>query len=129
MNVTIAAKNDEAKAVYSSAINVFMGLARADGLTVTTGESAAPEGSVSRVLTDGVLYIPLNELVDLEEEKARLEAEEERLLKEIARAEGMLSNRKFVEKAPEAKVNEEKEKLAKYEKMLLSVRKELENVR
>ena len=129
VNVAIAAKNDEAKAVYASASNVFMGLARADGLTVTTGEGAAPEGSVSRVLTDGVLYIPLNELVDLEEEKARLEAEEERLLKEIARAEGMLSNKKFVEKAPEAKVNEEKEKLAKYEKMLLSVRKELENVR
>ncbi|MBQ9828474.1 MAG: valine--tRNA ligase [Lachnospiraceae bacterium] len=128
VSVSIAAKDDASADIYSGFANIFTGLSRANELNVTTGTSGAPEGCVSRVLENGVLYIPLNELVDLEEERARLQNEEARLLKEIARAEGMLSNERFVAKAPEAKVNEEKEKLEKYRKMLESVKKELENV-
>ena len=63
----------------------------------------------------------MEELVDLDKERERLTKEKEKLMGEIKRAEGMLSNEKFVSKAPFAKVNEEKEKLAKYKDMLEQV--------
>jgi len=67
---------------------------------------------------DAVAYLPLEDLVDREKETARLTKEKERLEKEIARCTGMLKNPNFVNKAPEAKVNAEKEKLAKYQEMM-----------
>ena len=54
--------------------------------------------------------MPLEDLVDREKEMERLKKEQERLTKEIARCQGMLNNPNFVNKAPEAKVNAEKEK-------------------
>ena len=65
--------------------------------------------------------MPLEGLVDLEEERKRLEEEKKRLESEVARCEKMLSNPGFINKAPEAKINEEKEKLAKYKQMLEKV--------
>ena len=58
--------------------------------------------------------MPFAELVDLDKEIERLTKEEEKLTKELARSEGMLSNEKFVSRAPEAKIAEEREKLEKY---------------
>ena len=66
--------------------------------------------------------------LDFEKEKERLKKEQERLKKELARSKGMLSNEKFLSKAPEAKVLEEKEKLAKYEQMMEQVTKRLEQL-
>lgn len=81
------------------------------------------------VLTDGLeLYIPSEELVDIEAEKQRLKAEQEKLENEVDRATKMLSNPGFVNKAPEAKIKEEKEKLAKYEEMLKIIKERLENI-
>ena len=76
---------------------------------------------MSIVIPDAVAYIPLSDLVDLEKEKERLQKEKERLEKELARSKGMLGNERFLSKAPEAKVQEEKEKLAKYEQMMEQV--------
>ena len=77
-----------------------------------------PENAIS-ILKDGIeLYIPFEELVDIQEEIKRLEDEVVKLESEVARCNKMLSNPGFVNKAPEAKVNEEKEKLAKYQDML-----------
>ena len=74
------------------------------------------------VLTDGIeLYIPVEELVNLEEEKKRLEAEKEKVQSEVERANKMLSNPGFVNKAPESKINEEKAKLEKYKEMLANI--------
>ena len=64
-----------------------------------------------------VLYMPFADLVDIEKELARLNAEKERLEKEVARVEGMLSNERFMSKAPQAKIDEEKGKLANYTAM------------
>ena len=64
------------------------------------------------------IYIPFEDLVDIEAEKERLEKEKERLEKEVLRGEKMLSNPGFINKAPESKVKEEKEKLSKYKEML-----------
>ena len=76
------------------------------------------DSAISIILSDVEVYMPLKGLIDIEEEKARLEAEVTKLQAEVARGEKMLSNPGFVNKAPEAKVNEEKEKLAKYKDML-----------
>ena len=74
------------------------------------------------VLTDGIeTYIPFEELVDVEEERKRVEEEKKKILAEIERATKMLSNPGFINKAPEAKINEEKAKLAKYQEMLKSL--------
>jgi len=71
------------------------------------------------VLSDGIeVYMPFNELVDIEAEKARLETEKEKVKAEIERAEKMLSNQGFISKAPQDKIEAEKEKLEKYKKML-----------
>ena len=75
------------------------------------------EDAVSIVVADGVVYLPLEDLIDREKEIERLTKEQERLTKEIARCEGMLNNPNFVNKAPAAKVEAEKEKLEKYKEM------------
>ena len=84
-----------------------------------------PENAIS-ILQDGIeLYIPIEELIDMEEERKRLEEEKTKLEAEVARCEKMLSNPGFVNKAPEAKVNEEKAKLEKYKEMLEKVKENL----
>lgn len=85
--------------------------------------------SMSIILSDIEAYIPLEGLIDIEEERNRLKAEVTRLEGEVARCEKMLSNPGFVNKAPEAKVNEEKEKLAKYKEMLESAKERLEKLK
>ena len=87
------------------------------------------EDAVSIVVPDATAYVPLEELVDFEQELERLTKEETRLKKEIARAEGMLNNEKFISKAPEAKVQEEKDKLVKYQQMLEQVKERLDGLK
>lgn len=86
------------------------------------------EDAVSIVVPGATIYLPLEDLVDFEQELERLKKEEEKLTKEIARAKGMLSNERFVSKAPEAKVQEEKEKLEKYTQMLANVQERMKGL-
>ncbi len=82
------------------------------------------------VVTRGAeIFIPLLELVDIEKEMERLNKEKEKLEKEIDRVEKKLSNEKFVSKAPESVVNEEREKGEKYRAMLKSVLESLESLK
>ncbi len=81
--------------------------------------------AVSIVVPGSTVYLPLEDLVDFEQERERLTKEEEKLTKEIQRAKGMLSNEKFLSKAPEKKVQEEKEKLEKYTQMLAQVQERM----
>ena len=73
------------------------------------------------VTAGGEGYIPMGELIDIVKEKERLLKEKDNLISEVARAQGKLSNEKFVSKAPEAVINAERDKLAKYNDMLASV--------
>ncbi|MBR4314712.1 MAG: hypothetical protein IKP66_07375, partial [Lachnospiraceae bacterium] len=68
------------------------------------------------------------ELVDTAKEKLRIENELKRVESEIARAKGMLANEKFVSKAPQQKIDEEKDKLNKYEQMLVDLKISLEKL-
>ena len=91
----------------------------------TTG---IPQNAVSIVVNDIKAYIPFEELVDLEAEKERLSNEVVKLQAEVERATKMLSNPGFVSKAPEAKIAQEREKLAKYEEMLKATPERLESI-
>ena len=99
-----------------------------DELIIQKDNSGIPDNAISIMVDDIKLFIPFEELVDIEEEKARLQNEKTKLEAEVARGEKMLSNPGFVSKAPEAKINEEKEKLAKYKEMLSAVEERLKNM-
>ena len=88
-------------------------------------KSGIGEDAVSAVTPAGTVYLPLAELVDLDKERERLQKEEERLLGEIRRSDGMLNNERFISRAPAAKVEEEKAKREKYARMLAEVREHL----
>ena len=100
----------------------------ANEIVIVDDEKEIPQNAVSIVIDELKVYIPFEELVDLAEERKRLEAEKEKLAAEVKRAEKMLSNPGFVNKAPEIKINEEKEKLSKYQEMLKNVEERLENI-
>ena len=102
-----------------------MPLMMANDIIIRPTKEGVDDNAVSIVVPDAVVYLPLDELVDLEQERERLTKEEERLNKEIRRAEGMLSNEKFVSKAPAAKVQEERDKLEKYTQMLAQVKERM----
>lgn len=81
-------------------------------------KAGIPADSI-QIITDGIeLYMPLEGLIDKEEERKRQEEEKARLEQEVARCEKMLSNPGFMNKAPHAKIEEEKAKLEKYKDML-----------
>ena len=77
------------------------------------------------MIPEAVIYIPLAELVDIDKEIERLKKEEERLTKELARSNGMLANERFISKAPQSKIDEEKAKLEKYTQMMAQVKERL----
>ncbi len=90
---------------------------------VQKDKASIPEDAI-QIISDGMeLYIPLEGLIDKEEERKRQEEEKIRLQQEIARCEKMLSNPGFVNKAPQAKIDEEKAKLEKYKAMLEKIEK------
>ena len=100
-------------------------LCGAGEVTCQADREGIPENAVSVVVSNASIFMPLADLVDLEKEKERLLKEEARLKGELKRSHGMLSNEKFVAKAPAAKIEEEKAKLAKYEEMLRKVQEQL----
>ena len=87
-----------------------------------------PENAVAIISNNMEVHIPFEDLVDIEEEKKRLQAEKERLTSEVIRAEKMLSNPGFISKAPESKINEEKEKLKNYKELLEATENKLNNM-
>ena len=117
----VVGKDAETCARYEACKKSFVNLAFAKEIHVQENKDGIGEDAVSVVVSDAVVYMPLEDLVDREKEMERLKKEQERLTKEIARCQGMLNNPNFVNKAPEAKVLEEKEKLAKYEQMMQQV--------
>ena len=103
----------------------FKTLAFASGMELLKDRTQVPDGSVSAVLPDETLYLPLADLLDVAAEIARLEKEEKRLAGELTRSEKMLKNEKFLAKAPQSKIDAEKEKQKQYEVQMEGVRAEL----
>ena len=126
--IYVVSESGEKRSIFERNADFFKTLAFGADMKVQADKSGIAEDAVSVVIAHVNLYIPLSELVDLEKERERLAKEEQRLKGEIARAQGMLSNEKFVSKAPEKKIAEEKEKLEKYTKMLDQVQEQLRHL-
>lgn len=119
----------EFEEMINSSKTMLQKLGFADSIEVKKDRTNIPEDS-SCIMVDGIeAIIPFGDLVDKEEERKRLESEITKLEAEVARCEKMLSNPGFVSKAPEAKINEEKEKLAKYQEMLKASKERLETIK
>ncbi len=103
-------------------------LANITHITYTSRREEVPGEVMSAVVPGAEIFIPLDDLLDYQAEKERLEKERQRLDKEVKRLEGKLSNQGFVSKAPEKIVAEEKEKLAGYQEMLEKVEGRLSQV-
>ena len=109
------------RTVFEENKEVYVNLASTSEIIVQADKNGISEDAVSVVIPGAVLYLPLEDLVDFEKEKERLHKEKDKLTKELARSKGMLSNEKFLNNAKPEKVQEEKDKLAKYEQMMAQV--------
>ncbi|MCR4842079.1 MAG: class I tRNA ligase family protein, partial [Eubacterium sp.] len=123
VSVTITTEDKALADAFTS--GEYSHLLLASEIEVIEGAANAPEDAVSVVTPYSTAYMPLDELVDVEKEKARLQDELSRLEKELKRSHGMLGNEKFVKNAAPAKVEEEREKLKKYEEMAAQVKERI----
>lgn len=123
--VFVVSENERVRGVFERSRLFFATLAYASQVTVQADKTGIGEDAVSALIPDAAVYMPFAELVDLDKELERLKKEEERLTKELARVNGMLNNEKFMSKAPQSKIDEEKEKLAKYTQMMAQVKEHL----
>ena len=120
------AKNAE---IFANLETTYAGFIGASQVQVQADKTGIADDAVSVVTSSAVIYIPLEDLVDFEKERERLNKEKARLEKELARSNGMLNNEKFISKAPESKIQEEKEKLEKYKQMMEQVCARLEQLK
>lgn len=119
--VYVVSEAPAVRAVFEGGAAFLRPLASASAIMVCENADGIPENAVSIPVREATLRIPLDQLVDTSVEKARLEKEKERLLGEVSRIEKKLSNEGFVAKAPARVVEEEKEKLGKYQAQLQQV--------
>ena len=126
--VFVVSANEKVIGIFEHSKVFFQTLAYASEVVTQNTKDGIGEDAVSAVIPEAVIYMPFAELVDIEKEIERLKKEEERLTKELARVNGMLNNEKFVSKAPEAKIQEEKDKLTKYTQMMEQVKERLANL-
>ena len=124
-SVYVVSEKSEIRDRFEASKNFFATLGYANAVYVQEDKTGIDANAVSTVIHDAVLYIPLAELVDIDKEIERLKGEVKKLEGEIKRASGMLANPKFVDKAPAAKVEEERAKLAKYTEMKTQVEERL----
>ncbi len=123
--VFIVTEEEFLGSTFQAMQEAYRTLAGASEIKVQQNRDGIGKDAVSVVIPGAAVYLPLEDLVDFEKEKERLLKEKERLAKELSRSRGMLANEKFISKAPKAKVQEEKEKLEKYEKMMAQVQERL----
>ena len=126
--VTLYAIAENVKPLKSGAIYIEK-LAGVSEIKFISDKNELTERVVSQVTKDFELFIPLGELVDINSEIERLEKELANVENEIARAGGKLSNNGFLEKAPKALVDAEREKLNKFIDMRDKLKKQLTDIK
>ena len=123
--VYVVSENQELLDVFERSKVFFATLGYASEICLQKDKAGIAEDAVSAVIPQAAIYMPFSELVDISKEIERLEKEEGRLAKELARVDGMLQNERFVSKAPKEKIAEEKEKREKYAQMMVQVKERL----
>lgn len=108
---------------------IFERLAFASDIAVSGSKDGISSDAISAVIDGAEIFIPLEDLIDIQKELERLEKERENLRKELDRVTGKLNNQGFVAKAPSAVIEEEKAKLVKYQAMYDKVDERLEGLR
>ena len=124
-SVYVVSENQNMLDVFTEGKLFFESLAYASECFMQKDKTGIANDAVSVVIPEATLYIPFAELVDIAQEIERLQKEEKRLEGELARVQGMLNNERFMSKAPEAKVAEERAKLEKYTQMMEQVKQRL----
>ena len=128
-HVFVVSEKEDIRKIFDEGKLFFTSLAFASNVTIQCDKNGIAEDAVSVVIANADIYIPFAELIDIKQEIERLEKEEKRLDSELSRVNGMLGNERFMSKAPEAKIAEEKEKLTKYTQMKQQVIERLAQLR
>ena len=123
--VYVVSDSEEVRGIFEHSRVFFAMLGYASEVAIQKDKEGIADDAVSVVTSQANIYIPFAELVDIEKEIQRLKGEEKKLQGELARVNGMLNNEKFMSKAPEAKVAEERAKLEKYTAMMEQVQERL----
>ena len=126
--VYVVSDKAELRSTFEEGKLFFASLAYASEVQVQCDKTGIADDAVSVVIANATIYIPFAELVDIKQEIERLQKEEKRLEGELKRVAGMLGNEKFISKAPAAKIQEEKDKQAKYMQMMEQVKERLEQL-
>lgn len=126
--IYVVSSDNNIRETFESGELFIKSLAYASEVIVKDDMDGISDDAVSVVIPGANIYMPFTELVDIAQEIERLGKEKTRLEGEIKRASGMLANERFISKAPKEKVDEEKQKLVKYEQMLSEVTKQLEKL-
>ena len=123
--VFVVSESEEVRNIFENSKAFFATLGYTSEVAVQSDKTGIAEDAVSVLIHQAALYMPFADLVDIDKEIERLTKEEDKMNKEIKRAQGMLSNPKFVDKAPADKVQAEKDKLEKYTQMLAQIQERL----
>ncbi len=123
--VIVVSENEKIREIFANSKVFFATLGYASEIMIQGDKAGIDSDAVSVVTAAAAIYIPFSDLVDTVKEIERLNKEKDRLAAELKRVNGMLANPNFVNKAPEAKLAEEREKLAKYTSMMAQVEERL----
>ena len=127
--VFIVTQSSEVADIFEEGKVFFTTLSYSSGVVIQEDKTGIADDAVAVLIPKAAIYIPFADLVDIDKEIERLLNEEKKLEGELKRVNGMLSNEKFVSKAPAAKIAEEKEKLEKYTTMMEQVKERLAQLR
>lgn len=127
--IIFVTKESDLKDILESSVSYFTALASASEIEVREDKEGIGEDAMSAIVDKCEIFLPLEELVDLDKEIERLEKEQKKLEGELKRVKGKLSNEGFTKKAPQSVIDEEKEKQEKYQSMMDKVCERLENLK
>lgn len=123
--VYVVSEDEALLGIFEHSRSFFASLGYANEVVLQKDKEGIAPDAVSAVIPRAAIYMPFADLVDISKEIERLRGEEKRLEGELARSNGMLNNEKFVSRAPQAKIDAEKEKLEKYSQMMEQVKARL----
>ncbi|MGI6107894.1 MAG: valine--tRNA ligase [Lachnospiraceae bacterium] len=124
--VYVVSPDEETRKIFEQSRVFFQTLATASEIVIQENRDGIGSDAVSAVTSKATFYLPFADLVDIDKEIERLKKEEEKLYGELRRSQGMLSNERFLSKAPAAKIQEEKDKYADYQTKMAQVQERLE---
>ena len=125
----VVTENERVRKTFEHSKVFFATLAYASDVIIPSDKTGIADDAVTVAIPDAVIHIPFADLVDIAKEIERLEKEKQKWEAEIRRSTGMLNNERFTSKAPEEKVEEEREKLQRNTQLLQQVTERLAALR